>query len=57
MPHYYRVEDVSSIMQIMNRIPTLTIRDVTPEGRFTIKKTRFITLNLFWMYYMCACSK
>ena len=47
MPHSYCADAISGAVYIMNRTPTASIHDVTPEEKFTGNKPDLSRLKVF----------
>jgi hypothetical protein len=53
LPNYFWAEAITTTMYIMNRTPTATVHDMTPEEKFTGKKKMFHTLECLVALHMC----
>jgi hypothetical protein len=57
MPHHYWAEAITTAIYIINRTPTVTVHGMTPEEKYSGKKTKFVTLESVWVHYICTCTK
>jgi hypothetical protein len=47
LPNYFWVEEVTTVVFVMNRTPTSTVHGMTPKKKFTGKKLNVSNLRVF----------